>query len=432
MFWELGRLATHNLMRARARLAMTSGGVLVGTAAVVLLVAMTVGLQTAAEQGIGQSGALTEVIVGPSYEFNPNSDAEPPQLTPVMVERFWQIPGASVVIPMVNYQSWGELLADDYSGGGQIIGVDARLLPYMGLQAQSGSLSLEPGQVLIGSQIPINFYDPQATEYRPIEIDVMRTPLEMRTFNPRGDERRIDLNPVGVLAANPQYDYAIFMPVQQVIGLNEWLSGQRTDPRDFKYDMVIIRAESREVTTSISDAVKEMGFSAGGLGEFINQLNGFFTTMRLVLGGVGGVALLVAAFGVANTMTMAILERTREIGLMKAVGATDRDVLTVFLIEAALVGLVGGVLGVLVSYLAGEGINQGIANLAQQAAQSGQGGGPMFLPVDISQLGAGLVIIPSELALFALALATGVGIVAGLLPALRAARMTTVVALKTE
>jgi putative ABC transport system permease protein len=131
-------------------------------------------------------------------------------------------------------------------------------------------------------------------------------------------------------------------------------------------------------------------------------------------------------------MTMAILERTREIGLMKAVGATDRDVLTVFLIEAALVGLVGGALGVLVSYMAGEGINQGIANLARQAAESGQGGGPMFLPVDISQLGAGLVIIPSELALFGLGLATGVGIVAGLLPALRAARMTTVVALKTE
>ncbi len=432
MFWELGHLATHNLMRARARLAMTSGGVLVGTAAVVLLVAMTVGLQTAAEQGIGQSGALTEVMVGPSYEYNPNSDVEPPQLTPAMVERLWRIPGVSVVVPLVNFQSWGELLADDYSGGGQIMGVDARLLPYMGIEVAEGTLTLERGQVLVGSQIPINFYDPQATEYRPIQVDVLNTPLEMRTFSPRGEERRLDLSPVGILAPNPNYDYAIIMPVQQVISLNEWLNGERADPRDFKYDFALIRAESREQTTAISDAIKEMGFSAGGLGDFINQLNGFFTTMRLVLGGVGGVALLVAAFGVANTMTMAILERTREIGLMKAVGATDRDVLTVFLIEAALVGLVGGALGVLISYLAGEGINQGIANLAQQAAQSGQGSGPMFLPVDISQLQAGLVIIPTELALFGLGLATSVGIIAGLLPALRAARMTTVVALKTE
>jgi putative ABC transport system permease protein len=432
MFWELARLATHNLMRAQARLAMTSGGVLVGTAAVVLLVAMTVGLQAAAEQGIGQSGALTEVIVSPSFEFNPNSDAEPPALTPSMVESFWRIPGVGVVVPLVNYQSWGELLAEDYSGGGQILGVDPRLLPYMGVSVDQGELTLEPGQVLIGSQIPINFYDPQATEYQPIQVDVLTTPIEMRTFNPRGEERRIDLKPVGVLAPNPQYDFSIIMPIQQVIGLNEWLNGQRTDPRDFKYDVVIIRAQSREDTTTISDTVKEMGFSAGGLGEFINQLNGFFTTMRLVLGGVGGIALLVAAFGVANTMTMAILERTREIGLMKAVGATDRDVLTVFLIEAALVGLVGGALGVLVSYVAGEAINTGIANLARQAAESGQGGGGMFLPVDISQLGAGLVIIPTELALFGLGLATSVGVIAGLLPAFRAARMTTVVALKTD
>lgn len=432
MFWELGRLAIHNLMRARARLAMTSGGVLVGTAAVILLVAMTIGLQQAAEQGIGQSGALTEVIVSPSFEFNASNTAEPPQLTPAMIEQFWRISGVRAVIPLLNFQSWGELLAEDYSGGGQILGVDARLLPYMGLDVQEGMLSLESGQVLIGSQIPYNFYDPTATEYRPVQVDVMSTRLRMRIYNPRGEQRRMDLRPAGVLAPSSMFDYAIIMPIEQVIGLNEWLNGQRTDPSDFRYDLVVIRAASREETTGISDAVKALGFSAGGLGEFINQLNGFFTTMRLVLGGVGGVALLVAAFGVANTMTMAILERTREIGLMKAVGATDRDVLTIFLVEAAMVGLVGGVTGVLLSYLAGEGINRGIASLMQQASNSGQGGGPMFLPVDISQLQAGLVIIPTELALFGLLLATSVGIVAGLLPALRAARMTTVVALKTD
>ena len=135
-----------------------------------------------------------------------------------------------------------------------------------------------------------------------------------------------------------------------------------------------------------------------------------------------------AAFGVANTMTMAILERTREIGLMKAVGATDRDVLTVFLIEAALVGLSGGAAGVGISYLLQNAINEAMRNMPTD--QSG-GGGFIFF-IDPSQIGGNLVIIPPELALFALALATGVGIAAGFYPALRAARMTTVVALKTE
>lgn len=146
-------------------------------------------------------------------------------------------------------------------------------------------------------------------------------------------------------------------------------------------------------------------------------------------GGVGGVALLVAAFGVANTMTMAILERTREIGLMKAIGARDRDILTVFLCEAGLVGLLGGAAGLGVSYLVGSAINSAIASMPVDP----NGGSPLgFLGVNPAQLGGGLVVIPSDLALFALALAMSVGIIAGLLPSLRAARMLTVQALRSE
>ncbi len=171
-------------------------------------------------------------------------------------------------------------------------------------------------------------------------------------------------------------------------------------------------ASSRETAGDVSQAVRDLGFNAGGMGEFLNQINTFFTTMRLILGGVGGIALLVAAFGVANTMTMAILERTREIGLMKAIGATDRDVLTIFLIEAGLVGLVGGLSGLAVSYVIQNLINEALRNLPQ----GDQGGGFIFLPVDTSQIGGNLLVIPPELALFALSLATLVGICAGLVP----------------
>ena len=137
--------------------------------------------------------------------------------------------------------------------------------------------------------------------------------------------------------------------------------------------------------------------------------------------------LLVAAFGVANTMTMAILERTHEIGLMKAVGATDRGVLTVFLIEAGLVGLLGGGVGLAISYLLQSVANSLLADLSASGALSD------FLPVDISaSSGTSLLTIPSELAFFAVAMATCIGIGAGLYPALRAARMTTVLALKAD
>jgi len=145
-----------------------------------------------------------------------------------------------------------------------------------------------------------------------------------------------------------------------------------------------------------------------------------------MVGVMGGVALLVAAFGVANTMTMAILERTREIGLMKAVGATDGNILTVFLVEAGSVGFFGGLAGIITSLVLQAIINQAVAN-----APSSEGG-VSFLPVDLNNLNGQLVVIPLELMLFGMLLATGVGLLAGFYPSLRAARMTTVVALKTD
>jgi putative ABC transport system permease protein len=124
-------------------------------------------------------------------------------------------------------------------------------------------------------------------------------------------------------------------------------------------------------------------------------------------------------------MTMAILERTREIGIMKAIGARDRDILTVFLIEAALVGLIGGLAGLALSLLLQNAINGAVANIQPSD-------GPNFLPINPGSIKGNLILIPSELIALALTLATGVGLLAGLLPALRAARLPPVIALKAE
>ncbi len=427
MFSELASLAVHNLLRARARLAMTAGGVLVGTAAVVLLIALTIGLQRAAEAGFGNSSALTQIQVYPSWDRSASDTS--PQLDINAVIQLSQIKGVAAVIPMLQLSSWGQIYAGDYVNGGQIFGIDPRYLPYLGVSVSEGELSIASGQPVVGSAIAENFTDPNAEDYEPISVDVMHTPLTLSVYNMDGTSSNdVDLQPRGVLSPGTNYDYSLFLPIQDIIDLNEWVVGQPIDPDTFVYSQILVIASSRETTGEVSQAIRDLGFNSGGMGDFLDQINGFFSTMRLVLGGVGGVALLVAAFGVANTMTMAILERTREIGLMKAIGATDRDVLTIFLIEAALVGLVGGLSGLGVSYLIQNLVNEALAHLPQQSG----GGGIMFLPIDMSQIGGQLVVIPTDLALFALGLATLVGVGAGLYPALRAARMTTVVALKTE
>lgn len=437
MFYELARLAIGNLLRARARLAMTSGGVLVGTTAVILLIAVTFGLQNAAEAGIGQSGSLTEIQVYPNYEPRPGQDpADIPQLTVANVARLWQIPGVQAVIPVVNFRGGVEVTTrDKFTGYVSIAGVDPRLLPFLGLTIEQGQMTLNPGEALVGARSGDYFSDPNADpdNWEPTQVNLYEEEsprMKITKWGMTVETRRFEVEFSGQLAeSSNQFDYVVLMPIQEVIKLNEWVEDKPFDPETFIYDQVTVRATTRETTNDVSNAIRELGFQTGGMGEFLNQLNSFFTTMRLMLGGVGGIALLVAAFGVANTMTMAILERTKEIGLMKAIGATDQEVLTVFLIEAGLVGLIGGTAGVTVSYLLQNVINQAIMNLPRDDS----GGGGFFpLPIDPNQIGGNLLVIPPELALFALTLATLVGIGAGLYPAFRAAKLPPVIALKSE
>lgn len=431
MLSELARLAVGNLLRARTRLIMTAGGVLVGTAAVVMLIALTFGLQRSAEAGIGSNSALTEINVFMNWRSDPG--AEVPKLDLDAVRAFWKIPGVAAVIPMANLQGGGQLISGKYAGWGQITGIDPALLPYLGVSLQSGQLSLQPGQVLVGSEVGNNFYDPNASsdEWTPITVDLMAKSFKIQIYQMSGTtpgQRNLEVTAAGLLQSGTNYDYSVLVPISDVIKWNEWSSGQKFDAKTFTFDQVIVRASSRETTTKVSKAIQDMGYGTGGLGEYLNQLNNFFRTMRLMLGGVGGVALLVAAFGVANTMTMAILERTKEIGLMKAIGATDRDVLTVFLIESGLVGLSGGLSGVGLSFFLRNLINRAVS----KAPQPGSGGVTDYLPFDTSKIGGRLVIIPNELAILAIVLAVLVGVCAGLYPALRAARMQPVVALKSE
>lgn len=429
MFGELMQLAVGNLGRARARLFMTAGGVLVGTTAVVLLIALTFGLQRSAEASIGSNSSLTEIQVYPAWDRQ--MDEEVPQLTMDAVRAFWKIRGVASVIPVAPLQTGAEMIAGDYRGWGEVMGIDPSLLPYLGAEIQQGVMSLQPGEVIVGAQVSQNFYDPEAEEWQPVTVDVMSTPMQLMIYQyteTTSSEREIDINIVGQLAPGGFYDYAILMPIQDVLKLNEWATGQEADPDTFTFNQVVVRAQSREVTSDVTKAIRDLGYGAGGIGDYIDQLNSFFVTMRLVLGVVGGVALLVAAFGVANTMMMAILERTKEIGLMKAIGATDRDVLTVFLIEAGLVGLSGGLSGIGLSLFLQKVIN----NAVSSAPDRESGGFTAFLPFDTSQLGGNLIVIPSELLVLAVLLATFVGLGAGFIPAVRAARLPPVVALKQE
>ena len=183
------------------------------------------------------------------------------------------------------------------------------------------------------------------------------------------------------------------------------------------YDSAIVRVSDPVALTEVRKQITAKGFASFSIVDQIDQIRTVFLIVDSVLGLLGGISLLVASFGIANTMIMSILERTREIGIMKAIGAEDREIKLIFFVEAAVIGVFGGIVGVLVAW----GID-GIANrLAYRFILKPQGAG--F--IDFFSL-------PIYLSVGAILFALVVSIVAALYPAARAARIDPVRALRHD
>ena len=183
------------------------------------------------------------------------------------------------------------------------------------------------------------------------------------------------------------------------------------------YEAATVRVENPVLVKGVMKRLDEMGFSSFSILSELDQIRTFFLVINATLGLLGSISLLVASFGIANTMIMSILERTREIGVMKAIGAEDREIKLIFFVEAAVIGLVGGVLGALVAW----GIDKLANRIVYEFILKPQGN-PF---IDFFSL-------PPYLWLGAIAFAICVAVLAALYPAARAARIDPVRALRHD
>ena len=181
--------------------------------------------------------------------------------------------------------------------------------------------------------------------------------------------------------------------------------------------MAVVRVTDPDILTDVQKKLNERGFGTFSIVDQLKEIRTVFLILNSALGLLGGISLLVSSFGIANTMIMSILERTREIGIMKAIGAEDREIKLIFFVEAALIGLAGGVAGSLAAW----GIDVAANHIAYR----------YFLkPRGVSFVS--FFALPPPLWLGAIAFAVAIAILAALYPAARAARIDPVRALRHD
>lgn len=431
-YLELLRLVWSNLRRMKFRVAMTAAGVTIGTSAIILLVSLGAGLQQAAVEGLVSIGELTELTVySPrSFAFMETGlpQANQSVLNEKTIDELRAYAGVRAVTPLVRLAGGATAQLNRLVGFPSIVGIEPGQVEHLDFSLASGVARLGSWQGIAGARVAENFFDarsgnmvdqPPDLQGKTIQVSLNRVAEDGKVV-----ERLIRVRVVGVLEeSGGEKDNTLYLSLRDVQELNQWETGVRANIDRDGYDQALVKVVDTRAATDVEGKLSREGFLVLSPQSILRQVNTLFLVIQIVLGGVGGVALVVAAFGIANAMIMAIYERTREIGLMKAVGARNRDVMFIFLGEAGSIGLLGGLGGVIAGMLAGVVIRFVASTyIAAQIAQSGGAAGDIVAPIHT----------PVWLPLFALLFAILIGVISGIYPAMRATRLNPIDALRYE
>ena len=480
-FFDILHLSLRNLRQAKLRAVLTTMGVIVGVAVIVTMVSFGLGLQSNMLARFKALDLFNEVLVfgrGLSNlagldrparardegERRDNRGRSNRTATRILddagVKELAAIPGVAYVEPNVNFAAYvrsnGKLLTH-YVGGANIPNAATRFQSFAAGKMISSptadeavvserfvrDFGYEKPADAIGKTLELlappdenNKDEEEAPNFFGIPLDdsgfdESSAGLQTRTFQIVGVLGEIKQGAAQGAMRGITPWAGIYVPLQTA---QAWAlehrgpmsrvalalarqGGNLGEGQNEGYESAVVRVtdpvELEQVRAKITDA----GFGSFSIVDELDQIRTVFLIIDSVLGLLGGISLLVASFGIANTMIMSILERTREIGIMKAIGAEDREIKLIFFVEAAVIGLVGGVVGVLVAW--------GIDELANYMAYR-------FI---LKPQGASFIDffdLPPYLWLGAILFALLVSIAAALYPASRAARIDPVRALRHD
>lgn len=449
---DIIRMTLKNLLRRKTRTLLTVMGVVIGTASIVIMISIGIGMSEGFKQEVSRMGSLNTINVRSAEsgyygmyeaEAGRGGSEKKRELDDAAVGDFARISGVESVIPFI--ETHGKIKVGKYIGYVQLQGVEPVYMDKLGLKLSEGRIpnSEEKTSVVFGFGVKDNLYNPKAMgRYgwggsRP-DINLLEERITFSLDMAYGEDyiqndqsnqkkpKSYKINGVGMLAeGNYEYYNSLFMDITELkkiikdFNKGKSQNDNSSDYRNIKgYSKIIVKVKDIKDVQRIQAQIKDMGFFADSLTDILESMQKTSSSIRIVLGAIGAVSLLVASIGITNTMVMSIYERTREIGVMKVIGSSLDDIRKLFLCEAAAIGLLGGILGLLLSYGVSYALNTAGFALMGFFGPSGEG--------------TKTSIIPLWLAGGAMLFTTAIGLVSGFYPARRAMNLSALEAIRKE
>jgi len=418
---DLVRTALDNLRRRPIRNVLTAAGVLIGIVTLVAMVSFGVGVQNEVNRNFEALG-LENVFISPTYPeedaFDPYGIPQPEiPLTPEIAAAFNAMPVVQSVTPVLELPANIEisLNSEELSIPIQLSGTFGtdRMGPPIPPEMLVG-VSLGEGEtagLVIVDGLANRLTDDSEGEFE----DLIGQSVMLTVRLPRGETKDFSTEIIGIRKSIASR--TVDLGLKERTAIKSWWYGRPDTLSTDGYDNLIVQAIDESSVPTIIEAAESMDLKAQSLGAFLELANRVLTILQALLGSVGGLALLVATLGVANTMMMAIYERTKEIGVLKALGATNGEVRRMFTADAMLLGIIGGFVGVIFGTLLGRLVDWIGHRYMEAEGMTGVGS---------------LSIVPPWLAIGALIFAAFIGVLGGFYPAARAARLDPVAALRHE
>lgn len=446
-------LAARNLRESVLRNSLTTVGISVGVASLVAMLSLGIGLQQLANRRLARSGLFNTVIItargSRGFDERENRRAQQdgekpsPPLDDEARAQIAKIQHVAEVYPDLRF------MAEVSIGGPKPEFAQISALPqsardrdaFDNLHGKYFSSSDASEAILQGEFAKALATDPYSLIGKDLTIRYAERAAPGQGDQQEGSGNDVDeliasgfsvtrktktLRIVGITEQDPEAGMrfgraAVFLPLRFAEGLNVMLGSDlremvRSTYKGRVYTALTARVDDPAQVQKVEDAIKNMNFQTFSLIDASRSLQRFFTILDLFLGIFGSLALAVALLGIVNTLIMAILERRREIGIMKAIGAADSDVRRLFFAEAGVMGLMGGIVGVLFGWAIGRVINFG-TNIYLQRQQMAT---ERFWAVPWWLVGG------------AIAFSIIVSLISGMYPAGRAAKLDPVQALRYE